>query len=117
MFVVVQKGPVQVIANQWHGVVEMNVVYATLLHDQKYADLTRLLEINMVASFNSLERMGFKDGNQSSARLLRGYYDLTGSNPPELIDPYLSGVRGTDVRRLASAMTLFSKDSSPLSPH
>jgi hypothetical protein len=44
MFIVIQKGPNQVIENQWSEVAEENVIYATLLHDQKYADLNRLLE-------------------------------------------------------------------------
>jgi hypothetical protein len=108
MFIVMQKGPTQVVNQQWHEAVEMNVVYATLLHDQKYMDLKRLLETDMVASFDGLEQLGFADEDQSSARLVCGYYDLTGSNPPQQIDHYLSGVKGTDVRRLSSAMTVHS---------
>ena len=108
MLIVIQKGPTQVLANQWNAMIELNVVYATLLHDQKYTDLNRLIETNMVASFDGMETLGFADENQSSARLLRGYYDLTGSKPPQQIGHYLSGIKGTDVQRLASAMTVHS---------
>jgi hypothetical protein len=112
MVLVIQKGPTQVIVQQANVMVELNVVYATLLHDQKYAELNRLLKTNLDASFNYMEALGLSDGNQSSAKLVRGYYDLTGLQPDRRIDPYLSGVKGSDVRRLASAMTDFS-DQSP----
>jgi hypothetical protein len=108
MLIVIQKGPTQVLANQWNAVIHENVVYATLLHDQKYADLNRLIETNIVDSFASMESLGFVDERQSSAQLVRGYYDLTGTKTPDLVDPYLSGVKGTDVRRLASAEVEFN---------
>ena len=108
MLIVIQKGPTQVLANQWNAVIHENVIYATLLHDQKYADLNRLIETNIVDSFAGMESLGFADERQSSARLVRGYYDLTGTKTPGLVDPYLSGVKGTDVRRLASAEVEFN---------
>jgi hypothetical protein len=105
MFWVIWVGPDQVIARENHGVVTMNVVYATLLHDKKYAELNRLLETDMAASLDSSERLGLGGGQQSSARLVRGYYDVTGAPVPSEISGYLSGVKGNDVRRLAAAMT------------
>ena len=105
MFWVIQIGPAQVVAQQSREMVKINVVYATLLHDQKYSDLDWLLQTNIVASFNCVELLGEGGENQSPARLVRGYYDLTGVKPPSQMDPYLSGVKGNDVRRLASAMT------------
>jgi hypothetical protein len=100
-----QNGPAQVVASQWNQMVEINVVYATLLHDQKYSDLDWLINTNMVAGLDGGEKLGFVNKDKPSARLVRGYYDMTGTTPPALIAPYLSGVRGTDVRRLAEVMS------------
>ena len=108
MFIVIQKGPTQVIAMQWSEVAEENVIYATLLHDQKYADLNRLLEKSMIASLDGMKGLGFTDQLQSSAKLVRGYYDLPGTQTPKQLYPYLSGVEGVDVSRLASAVVDFN---------
>jgi hypothetical protein len=105
MFWVIWEGPDKVIAQETHNMVTMNVVYATLLHDQKYAELQRQLEVNMVASLDSSERIGLGDQPQFSAQLVRGYYNVTGAPVPSEISGYLSNVKGSDVRRLADAMT------------
>ena len=104
----IQDGPTQAFDNHWKEMIEINVVYATLLHDQKYKELKWLIETNMAAGLDGMDKLGIEDENKSSARLVRGYYDLTGSTPPSQIDQCLSGVQGTDVRRLASAMTVHS---------
>jgi hypothetical protein len=105
MFWVIWNGPDQVIAQQTHSMVTMNVVYATLLHDKKYPELGRLLETNMDYSFVSAEELPLHYKSQSSAQLVRGYYDISGAPVPSEISGYLSGVKGNDVRRLATAMT------------
>jgi hypothetical protein len=105
MFWVIWEGPDQVIAQEDHSIVTMNVVYATLLHDQKYTELNRLLETDMVASLNTSERMDMGDEPQSSAQLVRGHYNVTGAPIPSEISGYVSSVKGSDVRRLADAMT------------
>jgi hypothetical protein len=104
MFIVIEEGPDQVIAQQEHEAVIANVVYATLLHDQKYADLKGLIEIDMVSALNTTKALGFDDEFKSSARLVRGYYDLPGTEMPSPLASSLANVKGTDVRRLASFM-------------
>jgi hypothetical protein len=94
----------EVLVQQEHETVLANVVYATLLHDQKYADLNGLIEIDMIASLNGLKAPGFMDKFQSSARLVRGYYDLPGTEMPSRLASTLANVKGTDARRLASIM-------------
>ena len=105
MFIVIEEGPDQVIAQQEHEAVIANVVYATLLHDQKYADLKGLIEIDMVSALNTTKALGLDDDLfKSSARLVRGYYDLPGTEMPGRLTSSLANVKGTDVRRLASFM-------------
>lgn len=105
MCVIVQQGPTQVIAQQSHAIAVESVIYATLLHDQKYADLNGLLEVNMIASLKGMKAMGFTDQYQSSASLVRGYYDLPGTEMPGQLASSLASIKGSDVRRLASAMS------------
>jgi hypothetical protein len=104
MLGVIKNGPDKVIADESHGILEMNVVYATLLHDKKEVDLARLLERQMTASLTFQDKLGFDDEGHSSARLVRGYYDLAGTQPPAEVASYISGVKGNDVRRLADAV-------------
>jgi len=94
----------EVVLQQGHAAVLTNVIYATLLHDQKYADLNGLIEIDMVAALNSMKAPDFMDRFQSSAKLVRGYYDLPGTEIPGRLASSLAGVKGTDVRHLASIM-------------
>lgn len=94
----------EVMVQKEHQLVLINVVYATLLHDQKYADLNGLIEIDMVSALNGLKAPDFMDKFQSSAKLVRGYYDLTGTEMPSQLASSLANVQGTDVRRLASVM-------------
>ena len=94
----------EVVLQQDHAAVLTNVVYATLLHDQKYADLDGLIEIDMVSALNSMKAPDFMDRFQSSAKLVRGYYDLPGTEMPGQLASSLANVKGTDVRRLASVM-------------
>ena len=94
----------EVLVQQEHQAVEAHVVYATLLHDQKYADLNGLIEIDMISCLNGLKAPGFMDQFQSSAKLVRGYYDLPGTEMPSRLASSLANVKGTDVRRLASFM-------------
>jgi len=108
MLIVIREGPTQVIAMQMSGVAEENVIYATLLHDQKYTDLNQLLEKSMFSSLDGMKSLGFTDEFQSSARLVRGYCDLSGAKSPDQLAPDLAGVKGTDVRRLASAEVEFN---------
>jgi hypothetical protein len=62
----------------------------------------------MFSSLDGMKSLGFTDQLQSSARLVRGYYDLTGAQTPKQLDPYLSGVKGVDVSRLATAVVDFN---------
>lgn len=104
MYAVILNGPSKVIGQQEHEAVLANAVYATLLHDQKYAELNGLIEIDMVAALNTTKALGFDDEFKSSARLVRGYYDLPGTEMPSQLAPILANVKGTDVRRLATVM-------------
>jgi hypothetical protein len=109
MIIVIIKGPNQVIADQWSAETEEKVIFATLLHEQKYDDLNLLLEKDMVASLDGLKAFGYTNELQSSAKLIRGYYDLPGTKTPSQLDAYLSGIKGTDVSRLASAVVDFNR--------
>ena len=105
MFWVIAHGPDKVIAGQELAFANQNVVYATLLHDQRYEDLQRLLTTNLSASLDSMSALGYTRELGTSSRLVRGYYDLSGTQIPTAIAPYLIGVKGMDVRTLAEFET------------
>ena len=109
MYVVIYEGPDKVIAGESDGILEMNVVYATLLHDGRDADLARLFERQMAASLVFQDKLCFDDQYHTSARLVRGYYDITGTQPSPDLVPYIKGVQGNDVRRLAASVADHSK--------
>lgn len=94
----------EVLVQKQHGIVLANVVYATLLHDQKYTELNGLLEVDMVSALNVLKAPDFMDKFHSSAKLVRGYYDLSDTTMPSQLASDLANIKGTDVRRLATAM-------------
>ncbi len=101
MVIVMKKGPEQVIRTQSQAGAAEQVIYATLLHERRYAELDQVLQRNMRGSLDWMKGLGFQEELRFSAPLVKGYYDLAEAPIPAGTAPYLSGVTGADVRKLA----------------
>ncbi len=104
MAVVTFKGPQTVVKMQWGATARERVIYATLIQEQKYADLEKLVATNMAASFVGMKELGFNEELRQSAPMLKGFYEFSGKPIPDPLAPLLADVKGTDPRNLADYM-------------
>ena len=100
----IHVGPAAVVRMQWEAGARERTVYATLLQEQKYADLEKLLETNLSASLLGMKALGFDTEFKGTVPMVKGFYDFSGRPIPSQLAPSLAGVKGSDPRKLADLM-------------
>ena len=97
----IHLGPDEVVRMQWGAAAREQVVYATLLQEQKYTDLEKVLEADLSASLLGMKALGFDAELNGTAPAVKGFYDFSGRPIPGRLERCLAGVKGSDPRKLA----------------